>query len=391
MMKIKRICALCTALVLLLSFVSCGSGPDAGEEASPKINYSFSDIYTFPKMTEYGKEPVTWQRKHNILTGEDTPMCPDPLCDHKNPDECLFSLSVSTGMIFWENSLYFVSAGKAYTDERTGIPTEPERIARYNCETGEVKTLCSLLMTKYEGIQGRLVVRDGYVYFTTEVADPDNRSEGYSFEDAKFLFRRVSIEGGPVEDLGIVRPYFIDGVFDGKLYCQDPFKTRGIVMIDMKTQEETVLVRDQEGAVTNMYWMAPDGTVFYMERTETRAAFYSVKDGEAPRVILQCDEFPKIVKVYQNRVYFKYKTDLYVMTEEGTIYNICRLDPEKFDGIGSIDLCGLGVQVWYDKMVEENGRTKQYFFPFDFLLSDIFASPPVTIDGVTAYGLRAGS
>lgn len=62
--------------------------------------YAFEDMYVIMMNDSMGIQ------KCNIFTGEQTPLCPDPICEHTADSDCPFS---SAAMILTDaNKLYFI-------------------------------------------------------------------------------------------------------------------------------------------------------------------------------------------------------------------------------------------------------------------------------------------
>ena len=95
----KRIISLFLITLTLLSALGCNNDPaNSSKEDENKID--LNSLYEFFIDRE---DPLYWQlKKYNIQTGTTSPVCTDPVCEHK--DDCFFS----------ECKLYTVSGDSVY-------------------------------------------------------------------------------------------------------------------------------------------------------------------------------------------------------------------------------------------------------------------------------------
>lgn len=105
--------------------------------------------------------------KMNVETGSITPLCPDPLCNHKPESECNFFCTTGSSIVEFNNRIYF-ERQKSLGDHRRVIceynPADASVSVIY--ESGEVGTVNGV----YYGNEN-LSIRVGYLWITRKNVD----------------------------------------------------------------------------------------------------------------------------------------------------------------------------------------------------------------------------
>lgn len=316
MSKNKRICGGFILLCLLI-FVGCETTTDG---------YAFADIYVLMMNDNMGIQ------KYNILTGEQTPLCPDPICTHTTDSECPFA---SASMLLMdESALYFVQDGAIYYDEQIGDHVLPQSIMRYDFDRGKVKVLCTINGTKYEGLQGRLIHADHSVYFSVRSADDTNET---------FDLWKVKDSGGTPKKCGITTSWTASGVHDGYAYYSD---VTGVYRIDMKKKALEYLVHAEEGKTVAIYFMDQDGGVYCVEKSQSGSAVIYVKAGEEPVCILEGVDI-SYMAISGNTLCYSEGNDLFAISQD-TRSRALLYEAEEQENICQLWSCGLGFVARYN-------------------------------------------
>lgn len=325
-MKIYRSLCLTLAIVCLFTVVGCQNTAGA---------YTFADMYAL--MTD---ENMVIQ-KYNILTGEKTPLCPDPVCPHTTEAACPFA---SASMLMTEDStLYFVQDGEIYYDAQMGEHVLPQSIMRYDFAKGKLKVLCTITGTRYEGLQGRLIHADRYIYYSVRSADDTDES---------FELWRVKDSGGSPKKCGITTSWVSAGVHDGYAYYSD---VTGVYRVDMKKKEMEYLLRAEEGNLLSIYFFDKEGGAYCVETSRNGSAVLYLQAGVEPVLLMEGMDIS----------YMAVSVDTICYSEGNDLYTISRDTGEKTllytaalaETIIRIYSCGLGFVARY-----ENAETMQSTF-----------------------------
>lgn len=320
MSKNKRICGI-LLVICLVSFLGCETTQDG---------YAFADIYVLMMSDSMGIQ------KYNILTGEQTPLCPDPICTHTTDSACPFA---SASMLLMdESALYFVQDGAIYYDEQIGDPVLPQSIMRYDFDKGQIKVLCTINGTKYEGLQGRLIHADHSIYFSVRSADDTNET---------FDLWKVKDSGGTPKKCGITTSWTASGVHDGYAYYSD---VTGVYRIDMKKKALEYLVHAEEGKTVAIYFMDQDGGVYCVENSQSGSAVIYMKTGEEP-VCMPIRELEGVDISYMaisgDTLCYSEGNDLYTISQDNKNTELL-YEAEEQENISQIWSCGLGFVARYN-------------------------------------------
>ncbi|MGM9652678.1 MAG: hypothetical protein ACI3XP_03485 [Eubacteriales bacterium] len=316
----KRLTASALLAALLFTLGAC-------RDETPE--YTFDDIYVIMTGNAYN---VSTLNKFNVLTHEYSVLCPDPVCKHTTADGCLFADVVCT--VTNGSDIFFVSNGKIYKDASTGAAMLPQTFCRYNYETGEVKTLCTVPGTRFEGIQGHIDYDGGYVYYCLRSDDPRTTS---------FKLWRVREDGGEPEDMNLELPFWVAYVAAGRAYCE---KDSAMYTVDLTTGEWEKLYTYDEGKRVSVKDVEQDGSVVFERREgEVRAIVRIRPDG--------CEEELVTLTECGSTLYYQYyldesETTLYAYSiPEKKSYWVCTMDAERYERWTRMFPCGLGVVVDY--------------------------------------------
>lgn len=319
----KRLTASALLAALLFTLGAC-------RDETPE--YTFEDVYVLMSNDGYN---IGSLNKLNVLTHELSALCPDPVCKHTAEDGCLLAdvhFFVQNG-----SDIFFVSDGKIYKDASTGVAMLPQTIYRYNYDTGEVKTLCTVPGTRFEGIQGHIDYDGGYVYYCLRSGDPTITS---------FKLWRVCEDGGEPEDMNLELPLWASNVAAGKAYCD---KDSAMYTVDLTTgeweklytygEEKTVLVREVE----------QDGSMIVQRYGDYVHEFVRVRPDGSEEELVTLTECGS-ASYYQGWVYYsdESRTTLYAYSiPEKKSYWVCTMDADRYEKRTRLYPCGLGVVVDY--------------------------------------------
>ncbi len=323
MSKNKRICSI-LLVICLVSFFGCETTQDG---------YAFADIYVLMMNDSMGVQ------KYNILTGEQTPLCPDPICTHTTDSACPFA---SASMLLMdESALYFVQDGVIYYDEQIGDHVLPQSIMRYDFDKGKVKVLCTINGTKYEGLQGRLIHADHSIYFSVRSADDTNET---------FDLWKVKDSGGTPKKCGITTSWTAGGVYAGYAYYSD---VTGVYRIDMQKKVLEYLVHAEEGKTVAIYIMDQDGGAYCVENSRSGSAVIYMKAGEEPVRMLEGVDISYLA-IAGDTLCYSEGNDLYTISQDNKNTELLYAAEEQ-ENISQIWSCGLGFVARYNN--EETGSS----------------------------------
>jgi len=317
MMSIRKL--ICGGLIILclISLIGCETTNDG---------YAFEDMYAIMMNDSMGIQ------KYNILTGEQTPLCPDPICEHTSDSECPFA---SAAMILTDESeLYFVQDGAIYYDDQIGDYVLPQSIMRYDFKKGQVKVLCTINSTKYEGLQGRLIHSGNNIYFSVRSADDTNET---------FDLWKVKDTGGTPKKLGITTSWTAGGVNNGYAYYSD---VTGVYRIDMKKKEMEYLLQADEGKLIAIYFFDKDGGAYCVENSQSGSAVIYIKAGENPVRIMEGMDI-SYMAISGDTICYSEGNDLYTISQDHKNKALLYEADEK-ENISRIWSCGLGFVARYN-------------------------------------------
>jgi hypothetical protein len=238
----KKIVLVLLLLTLCLSLFACTNdddtspgraAPDADENPADGNTIDLSQIYLF----ERGADGT---QKFNVLTGESSPLCPDPLCEeHHRRSACVFggaSMVQASGE--W---LYFLSYKLSTPSSVHDVLTHTGSICAYNFVTREFKVLYSVSDSVFENasFQSLFHYRDGYLY--TRQRAYNSETEDYDL----WSLIRVNADTGGAEVIVSASPAeYVIGIGDVLIF-EDRLSVRGettIYKTDMSYQNRVDLM-----------------------------------------------------------------------------------------------------------------------------------------------------
>ncbi len=214
----------------------------------------FSDVYTvFPDTNQI-------LHKYNILGETLTPLCPDPVCDHH--EHCLFTASYMQCTI--PDGVCFVKGGEIYEDEQTQEMVLPETIYRYEQKNGKTEALCTVTGTRYEGLQGRLIADEHWVYYSVRSADAENET---------YTLWRISQTGGKPESMNLITTWPVSAVWEGYAWVAD---TSGIQRVHLKKRTVETCLENAPGVKTAIFQQTEQG-IYCMEYSQNHTAVLRIQ------------------------------------------------------------------------------------------------------------------
>lgn len=321
----KKLLFIWIAVVLLFPLPSCD-----------KIDaeYDFDSVYTIIM------DASMQLHKYNILTGSMTSLCPDPVCDHTKNTDCMF---VSASMVQRVKSgVCFVKDGQIFEDPATGSMMLPQSIVWYDYNRGAVDVLCTINGTKYEGLQGRLIPDDKYVYYSVRAAD-----------DTKEVFElwRVKTKGGVPENMGITTGWVTSGIVDGWAWYAD---VTGIYRIHLQDKTVEYLLENPGGVTTAIYFFDENGGAYCVQQGSADSVVVYIRAGEEPLKVMEGVQI----------LYLQLSGDVLCYSEGNNLYAITLHGQEKkllytADGnetLNGLWSCGMGFTARYVDYTAETER-----------------------------------
>lgn len=304
---------------LLFSLGAC-------REEAPQL--TFEDIYIVLPGEKPREDPFA---KYNILTGERTPLCPDPVCKHTSEDGCLFTNVMSYGVD--GSDVFFVHQGKIYKDVETGVAVQPETILHYNYDTGEIRELCTVPGTRFDGIQGGLRFSENYIYYCRRSGDPrENLNELW----------RVSRGGGEPEKTCVKTAWRVEAVVNDLAYC---YEAAGTYTVDLATGERSWLCRPGDGTSFSVQAVEADGSMILRRGGEGSVTFSRVRPDGSEETILHLASYSG-ASYAGDMIYYSDENgeaEYAYSIPEGKTYFVCPREPETYKRVMTLGTCRLGV------------------------------------------------
>lgn len=185
----------------LLFFLSCRSVP----EQKLSDNNTVETTYYF-----YLSDGVLY--KYNLLTGDSSAVCTDPVCSHDS--DCFFA--EANYVCVHENTIFFSKSDTRTLSEENGLKYITESICSFDYASGKSLELCKIKSGTDSSLQGMIEYYDGYIYFYRQTPDP---------EVTEFSLYRVSASGGAPENMGVSVPGWHSAVYNDRLYFCDDVNT----------------------------------------------------------------------------------------------------------------------------------------------------------------------
>jgi len=294
------------------------------------VHQQFDDIYVIYKDYD------TRLKKYNILTESITELCPDPVCDHTHESSCMF---LSTAMqILVENGVCFLKDGDLYLDEETGQYMLPQSIIWYDYVKGNIKVLCTINGTKYEGLQGRLIYNNGYVYYTVRASDEN---------ETLYKLWRVSIEGGTPENLDLTTSWIADNIIDGWAWYAD---ASGIYKININSKETEYIYTSEEGTTIAIYFFDEENGAYCIEHSRQGSMVMYIKDGKKPKVLLDGTDLSHL-RLSGDTLCFQDGDSIFTYKMNGNKREKM-FTPNQEERLSGLWSCGKGVVARYDNETE---------------------------------------
>lgn len=209
----------------------------------------------------------------------------------------------------------------------------PQSIMQYDFNKGTVKVLCTINGTRYEGLQGRLIHADNYVYFSVRSADDTNET---------FDLWRVKDSGGTPEKLRITTSWTASGVHAGYAYYSD---VTGVYRINLKHRELEYLIQADEGKTISIYFFDKDGGAYCVENSQTGAAIIYIEAGGNPVCIIDGVDI-SYMAISGNTICFSEGNDLYTISQDN-MNKVLLFEADENETISRIWSCGLGFVARY--------------------------------------------
>jgi hypothetical protein len=334
----KIVLVLLLLTLCLIVFASCtnnNASPERvdadGNPISPPVsattdadgNIDLSQIYMFEVR---GGSPY----KFNVLTGLQSPICPDPLCEEHFPwSECVFSGIIPTMTTAQGEWLYFAavrSNSLEVKDIAEIIFTGSVRA--YNYLTREFRVLYSESGSSFQAVafQNHFQYRDGYLYLCQRAYNAE--TDDYTL----WSLTRVSVDTGRAEEIVSATPSeYAVGIGDALVFY-DMLSVRGSTVIyktDMSYQNRVDLVTIQDLAAVHNRFTYENYIYFHSYITGEDGRRNSVLDrinlqtGEIARVMETPSE-PSSPLIIGDWIYFGLEHD----RSEGRIYRVSAMGGE---------------------------------------------------------------
>lgn len=150
--------------------------------------------------------------KYNLLTGDTSTVCTDPVCPHDN--ECFFA--EVNYVCSHENTIFFSRSDTRTLTVENGMNYITESICSFDYASGKSSELCKIKSGTDSALQGMLEFYDGYIYFYRQTPDP---------EVTEFSLYRVLATGGNPEDMGLSVPMWHGAHYNDRLFFFDNVNT----------------------------------------------------------------------------------------------------------------------------------------------------------------------
>lgn len=150
--------------------------------------------------------------KYNLLTGDTSPVCTDPVCVHDS--ECFFA--EVNYVCSHENTIFFSKSDTRTLTEENGLSYITESVCSFDYISGKRSELCKIKSGSDSALQGMLEYYDGYIYFYRQTPDP---------EVTEFSLYRVSVTGGTPVDMELSVPMWHGAHYNDRLFFFDNVNT----------------------------------------------------------------------------------------------------------------------------------------------------------------------
>lgn len=272
--------------------------------------------------------------KYNMITGETSTVCTDPVCKHDS--DCFFS-NVNY-VLAHENTIFFTrSDTRTITTTNDGLSFITESICSFDYASGKRKELCNLKSGVDSAVQGMLEFYEEYIYFYRQTPDP---------KVIEYSLYRVPSDGGDVEDMGLSAPMWHGAHYNNRLFFFDNIDTLYSTDIYGENRFEERVLEES-------------GRIVIMRDTSDGYLYYSViydNLNEVWRMDIESNEHQKLYETDFGVVSSLYRVDekLYFLIageeiEYGTTNEGRRLTDPYSGKVYSIDLEKDILKVIYDE------------------------------------------